>query len=160
MKKFVNIFKAFVAIAIMALALASCCKFKNRNDEPSIIGDWKADYATQKTYENGVLKTEEIYYVNDDVMLVSINADLTAYIITYEKDDIDADVSLMNWTQENYILKLADAENPEYVTVVTFTFLSDDQIVWEFVADEEIEDTNGDGVIEKTIVSYTMSRVK
>ena len=160
MKKFVNIFKGFVAIAVMLVAFASCCKLNNRNDAPKIVGDWKAEYSTQRSYENGVLKTEEIYYANDDVMLVSINADRTAYIITYEKDDIDADVSLMNWSQENNTLTLVDAEHPEYVTVVTFTFLSSDQVVWEFVADEEVEDTNGDGVIEKTIISYTMSRVK
>ena len=156
MKRCVNIFKGFAAIAVMAFAFVSCSKQKS--EELSVVGDWKAEYATQKYYENDVLKTEEIYYLDNDVMLVSINADGTACVITYEKDDIDADVSLMNWTQEGNTLKLADADSPEYVTVVTINFLSSDQVVWEFVGDEEHEDT--DGIIEKTIVSYTMSRVK
>ena len=85
MKRFVNIFKGFAAIAVMAFAFVSCSKQKS--EELSVVGDWKAEYATQKYYENDVLKTEEIYYLDNDVMLVSINADGTACVITYEKDD-------------------------------------------------------------------------
>lgn len=157
MKKLLNTIKGFVAFAVMALALVSCSK---QSEKQSIIGDWKAEYATQKTYENDVLKTEEIYYINDDVMLVSIEPNGKAYVITYEEDDIDADVSVMNWALEGNTLKLANAEVPEEVTVVTLSFISSDQVVWEFAIEDEGENSNGDGVIEKSIVSYTMCRVK
>ena len=157
MKSLLNIFKGF-AIAAMALATVSCSK---QNDgESSIIGDWKAEYATQKSYENGVLKVEEIYYINGDVMLVSIEPNGKAYVITYEEDDIDADVSVMNWALDGNTLKLANSEFPEEVTVVTLSFLSPDRVAWEFAIEDEGEDSNGDGVVEKSIVSYTMCRVK
>ena len=158
MKSFANIFKGFAAIAVMALALVSCSKQKS--EEYTVVGDWKAEYATQKTYANGVLTSEEIHYIDDDVMLVSVNADGTAQVITYEKGDIDADVEVMNWTLEGNVLKLVNAAEPEYVTVVTVNFHSPDLVTWEFALGEETGDTNGDGVTEREIASYTMSRVK
>ena len=107
MKKFV----AVLLVALMALSLIACGSSKSGKDDNSIIGTWELDDGIDEESKQMVALMKAFGMT----MSITFNADGTGTMDSAMGDEKES--TPFNYTYENGVLKIEDAETEEGQTI-------------------------------------------